>query len=159
MTIKVGKLAPDFELPASNGDKVKLSDFQGKHVLLYFYPKDMTPTCTTQACDFRDRSELFAAADTVIIGISVDPVKRHTKFIEKYGLPFLLLSDEDHRVAELYDVWQLKTLYGRQYMGVERSTFLIDKDGTLLREWRKVKIKGHVEETLKAVQDHLAQRV
>lgn len=159
MTIEVGKLAPDFELPASNGDKVKLSDFQGKHVLLYFYPKDMTPTCTTQACDFRDRSELFAAADTVIIGISVDPVKRHTKFIEKYGLPFLLLSDEDHRVAELYDVWQLKTLYGRQYMGVERSTFLIDKDGTLLREWRKVKIKGHVEETLKAVQDHLAQRV
>lgn len=159
MTIEVGKLAPDFELPASNGDRVKLSDFQGKQVLLYFYPKDMTPTCTTQACDFRDRSELFAAADTVIIGISVDPVKRHTKFIEKYGLPFLLLSDEDHRVAELYDVWQLKTLYGRQYMGVERSTFLIDKDGTLLREWRKVKIKGHVEETLKAVQDHAAQRV
>lgn len=158
MTIEVGKQAPDFELPASNGDMVKLSDFQGKHVLLYFYPKDMTPTCTTQACDFRDRSDLFAAADTVIIGISVDPVKRHTKFIEKYDLPFLLLSDEDHRVAELYGVWQLKTLYGRQYMGVERSTFLIDKDGTLLREWRKVKIKGHVEDTLKAVQDHSAQR-
>lgn len=159
MTTEIGKHAPDFELPASNGERVKLSDFKGKHVLLYFYPKDMTPACTTQACDFRDRSDLFAAADTVIIGISVDPVKRHTKFIEQYGLPFLLLSDEDHKVAELYGVWQLKTLYGRQYMGVERSTFVIGKDGTLLREWRNIRVKGHVEETLKFVQELAAQRV
>ncbi|WP_028553130.1 thioredoxin-dependent thiol peroxidase [Paenibacillus sp. UNC451MF] len=156
MTLECGQQAPDFELPSSNGQLVKLSDFRGKHVLLYFYPKDMTPTCTTQACDLRDRSDLFEAQNTVIIGISPDPVKRHTKFIEKYGLPFLLLSDEEHRVAELYEVWQLKTLYGKQYMGVERSTFIIDKEGILVKQWRKVKIKNHVEESLQFIRDNLA---
>ncbi|WP_079913810.1 thioredoxin-dependent thiol peroxidase [Paenibacillus sp. 32352] len=156
MTLECGQQAPDFELPSSSGQPVKLSDFRGKHVLLYFYPKDMTPTCTMQACDLRDRADLFEEQNTVIIGISPDPVNRHTKFIEKYGLPFLLLSDEDHRVAELYEVWQLKTLYGKQYMGVERSTFIIDKDGILVKQWRKVRIKHHVEEALEFIKNNLS---
>ncbi|MBE1445716.1 thioredoxin-dependent thiol peroxidase [Paenibacillus sp. OAS669] len=156
MTLECGQQAPDFELPSSSGQPVKLFDFRGKHVLLYFYPKDMTPTCTTQACDLRDRADLFEEQNTVIIGISPDPGNRHTKFIEKYGLPFLLLSDEDHRVAELYEVWQLKTLYGKQYMGVERSTFIIDKDGILVKQWRKVRIKHHVEEALEFIKNNLS---
>lgn len=156
MTVDIGKKAPDFELPASNGKTVKLSDFLGKHVVLYFYPKDMTPGCTTEACDFRDKNESFAELNAVILGVSPDQINRHDKFIEKYDLPFLLLADEDHKVAEVYDVWKLKKNYGKEYMGIERSTFIIDKEGNLVKEWRKVKVKGHVEEALEFIKENLA---
>ncbi|MEX2415766.1 MAG: thioredoxin-dependent thiol peroxidase [Paenibacillaceae bacterium] len=155
MTIEIGKQAPDFQLEASNGKRVKLSDFRGENVLLYFYPKDMTPTCTTQACDFRDRSKDFKGLNTVIIGVSTDSVSRHHKFIEKYDLPFVLLADEDHYLAELYHVWQLKKLYGHEFMGIVRSTFIIDQNGILVKQWPKVKIKEHVEEALDYIRTHL----
>lgn len=142
------KRAPDFSLPNQNGDMVRLSDFKGKHVVLYFYPKDMTPGCTTQACDFRDSHEQFADLDAVIIGISPDPVERHQKFIEKYDLPFILLADVDHQVAEAYGVWKLKKNFGKEYYGIERSTFLIDPNGEVVKEYRKVRVKNHVEDAL-----------
>lgn len=154
MVLEIGQLAPDFELTANNGQNVKLSDFRGKYVVLYFYPKDMTPGCTAEACDFRDHHERFKELNAVILGVSPDPVKRHQKFIEKHHLPFLLLADEDHRVAELYGVWKLKKMFGKEYMGIERSTFIIDKDGKLVQEWRKVKVKGHVEEALKYIKEN-----
>ncbi|WP_419883210.1 thioredoxin-dependent thiol peroxidase [Peribacillus sp. B-H-3] len=148
MTMKIGEKAPDFKLNASNGEVISLSDFAGKYIILYFYPKDMTPGCTTEACDFRDQHEQFKELDAVILGISPDPVDRHMKFIEKHGLPFLLLADENHEAAEAYDVWKLKKNFGKEYMGIERSTFLIDQQGILIKEWRKVKVKGHTEEAL-----------
>ncbi|WP_336784271.1 thioredoxin-dependent thiol peroxidase [Paenibacillus illinoisensis] len=151
MTLTEGKLALDFELPSSTGETVKLSDYRGQRVLIYFYPKDMTSSCTQQACDFRDRHEEFKGLNTVILGISTDPMSRHDKFIAKYGLPFTLLSDEEHQVAEKYGVWQLKKLYGKEYMGIVRSTFLIDEEGKLLKEWSKVRVKGHIEAALEAV--------
>ncbi|MCK1985815.1 MULTISPECIES: thioredoxin-dependent thiol peroxidase [Peribacillus] len=153
MTVKIGEKAPDFKLPANNGEMVSLSDFKGKYIVLYFYPKDMTPGCTTEACDFRDHNEHFEELDAVIIGVSPDPAARHEKFIEKHGLPFLLLADEDHEAAKIFDVWQLKKNFGKEYMGIERSTFLIDKDGKIVKEWRKVKVKGHVEEALDTLRD------
>ncbi|GEN46788.1 thioredoxin-dependent thiol peroxidase [Alkalibacillus haloalkaliphilus] len=155
MTVEVGKQAPDFTLPASNGEDVSLSDYKGKYVVLYFYPKDMTPGCTTQACDFRDNHESFKDLDAVILGVSPDPVKRHEKFIEKHDLPFLLLADEDHKVAEDYDVWKFKKNFGKEYYGIERSTFIIDPDGNLVKEWRKVKVKDHVEEALNYIKESL----
>lgn len=156
MTVEIGTKAPDFELPASNGEMVKLSDFLGKNIVLYFYPKDMTPGCTTEACDFRDKHESFAELNAVILGVSPDPMNRHDKFIEKYELPFLLLADEENKAAEAYDVWKLKKNFGKEYMGIERSTFVIDKDGRLAKEWRKVKVKGHVDEALQFIKDNLA---
>jgi len=152
MTLTEGKLAPDFELPSSTGETVKLSDYRGQRVLLYFYPKDMTSSCTQQACDFRDRHEEFKGLNTVILGISIDPMKQHDKFIAKYGLPFILLSDEEHQVAEQYGVWQLKKMYGKEYMGTVRSTFLIDEEGVLLKSWSKVRVKGHIEAALEVLQ-------
>ncbi|MBC8080925.1 MAG: thioredoxin-dependent thiol peroxidase [Gorillibacterium sp.] len=148
MTIHIGDIAPDFALQAVNGETVQLSDFLGKQVILYFYPKDSTPGCTQEACDFRDRQEEFGQLDTVILGISPDPVKAHIKFAAKFGLPFLLLADEEHEVSKKYEVWALKKNYGKEYMGIVRSTFLVSKEGTLLKEWRKVSVKGHVEEAL-----------
>ncbi|PWW25410.1 peroxiredoxin Q/BCP [Cytobacillus oceanisediminis] len=156
MAVAIGELAPDFELEASNGKKIKLSDYRGKNVVLYFYPKDMTPGCTTQACDFRDQYENFAGVNAVILGVSPDPLTRHEKFIEKHSLPFLLLADEDHKTAEAYDVWKLKKNFGKEYMGIERSTFIIDQEGKLVKEWRKVKVKGHVEEALEYIKENLA---
>lgn len=153
--VEVGQLAPDFELVADNGEKVKLSDFRGKYVVLYFYPKDMTPGCTTQACDFRDHHESFVDLDAVILGVSPDPQARHQKFKEKHDLPFLLLVDEDHQVAEAYGVWKLKKNFGKEYMGIERSTFIIDKEGKIAKEWRKVRVKGHVEEALRFIKEEL----
>ncbi|ANB60168.1 thioredoxin-dependent thiol peroxidase [Anoxybacteroides amylolyticum] len=144
----IGNLAPDFTLPASNGTMVSLSDFRGKFVVLYFYPKDMTPGCTAEACDFRDYYDQFRNLNAVILGVSTDSVERHQKFVEKYALPFLLLADEQHEVAERYGVWKHKKNFGKEYMGIERSTFVIDEEGRLLREWRGVKVKGHVEEAL-----------
>ncbi|EEL52208.1 thioredoxin-dependent thiol peroxidase [Bacillus cereus] len=146
--VAVGEVAPDFTLEGSNGEQITLSDFRGKNVVLYFYPKDMTPGCTTEACDFRDAYGLFREKDTVILGVSPDSANRHLKFIEKHDLPFVLLVDEDHKVAERYDVWKLKKNFGKEYMGIERSTFLINKDGELVKEWRKVKVKGHIEDVL-----------
>lgn len=155
MTVEIGIQAPDFELEASNGETIKLSNYKGKNVVLYFYPKDMTPGCTTQACDFRDQSQLFHELDAVILGVSTDPVNRHQKFVEKYGLPFLLLADTDHEVAETYGVWKLKKNFGKEYMGIERSTFIINKEGKLVKEWRKIQVKGHVEDALTYIRENL----
>jgi peroxiredoxin Q/BCP len=152
MTIEVGFSAPDFALPATNGEQIQLSDFRGKHVVLYFYPKDLTTACINQACDFRDKANDFTLLDTIVLGVSMDPIKQHHRFIDKYNLPFMLLTDEDHKVAELYDVWQLKKLYGKEYLGIVRSTFLIDKKGVLVKAWRNIRVKGHVEEVWKAVE-------
>ncbi|PYZ96941.1 thioredoxin-dependent thiol peroxidase [Alteribacter lacisalsi] len=153
MTVEVGQKAPEFTLPANDGKAVNLSDYKGKYVVLYFYPKDMTPGCTTQACDFRDQKESFEELDAVILGVSPDPVERHEKFIDKHGLTFQLLADEDHKVAEEYGVWKLKKNFGKEYMGIERSTFVIDKEGNIIKEWRKVKVKGHVEEALEFIRE------
>lgn len=145
--------AKEFTLPASNGKGVSLKDFLGKNVILYFYPKDNTPGCTTEACSFRDSMEEFNNNDTVILGVSKDSIKKHNNFIEKYNLPFLLLSDEEGTVCEEYGVWQLKKMMGKEYMGIVRSTFLIDKKGKIVKEWRGVKVDGHIEEVLLALKD------
>lgn len=140
--------APFFALKNEKGETIRLNDFLGKKVLLYFYPKDMTPGCTTEACDFRDAYEDFSSLNVVILGVSLDDEGKHTKFIEKYNLPFSLLVDADHTVAEQYGVWVLKKMYGREYMGIERSTFLIDEKGYVMKEWRKVRVKNHIEDVL-----------
>lgn len=150
--LQVGELAPDFVLPASNGENVSLSEYRGRNVVLYFYPKDMTTACTQESCDFRDANAEMLKHNTVILGISIDTVKSHQRFIEKKELPFLLLADTEHAVCELYGVWQLKKLYGREYMGLVRSTFLINAEGRLVQEWRKVRVKGHTQQVLEAVQ-------
>ncbi|MCJ7843315.1 thioredoxin-dependent thiol peroxidase [Lederbergia sp. NSJ-179] len=153
----INEMAPDFQLKASNGENVSLSDFRGKkHIVLYFYPKDMTPGCTTEACDFRDHHDDFSELDVVILGVSPDPIEKHEKFVEKHGLPFLLLVDEQHEAAEKYDVWKQKKMFGKEFMGIERSTFIIDKEGKLVKEWRKVKVKGHVEEALNFIKTTLS---
>ena len=149
--VQVGQLVPDFTLPGSNGEDVSLSDYRGKKVVIYFYPKDMTPGCTQESCDFRDYHGDYEKHHTVVLGISPDPLKSHAKFIEKHQLPFTLLSDEDHQVAEQFGVWQLKKNYGKEYMGIVRSTFLIDEEGKLMQEWRGVRVKGHIEAVLQAV--------
>lgn len=149
----IGKTAPDVALPASNGTTVKLSDFRGKQIVLYFYPKDMTPGCTTQACDFRDQYESFADLNAVIIGVSTDPLNRHEKFIEKHGLPFLLLADVEHELADTFGVWKLKKNFGKEYFGIERSTFIISETGIVVKEWRKVSVKGHVQEALQVLKE------
>ncbi|KIL39679.1 peroxiredoxin [Gordoniibacillus kamchatkensis] len=156
MNITTGELAPQFQFVTGNGDIMRLSDFQGKYVVLYFYPRDLTPSCTAQACDFRDHFEEFTLLNVVIIGISTDPMKTHGKFIKKYNLPFLLVSDEDHAISELYGAWKLKSMYGKTYMGIERSSFLINPKGILIHEWRKVKVPGHISNILKYLKDVIA---
>ena len=147
----VGQPAPAFRLPASTGGELGPEDFRGKQALvLYFYPKDDTTGCTAQACGFRDQFPKFGKVDAAIIGVSRDSVKSHDKFKAKYDLPFILGSDEKGDVTEKYGVWVEKSMYGRKYMGIERSTFLIDDKGVLRQEWRKVKVPGHVDEVLKA---------
>lgn len=139
------KKAPLFTLPNEKGEQVALKDFLGKkHVILYFYPKDMTPGCTTEACDFAAAYEDFSDLDAVILGVSPDPAERHEKFIAKHNLPFSLLVDTDVQVAEAYGVWQLKKNFGKEYMGIVRSTFLINKEGIVQEEWRNVRVKDHV---------------
>lgn len=140
--------APNFTLLNENEEKISLSNYRGKKVILYFYPKDMTPGCTTEACDFRDHYETFTDLNAVILGISGDDAKKHSKFIEKYGLPFSLLVDENHEVCEKYGVWVLKKMFGREYMGIERSTFLINENGIVEKEWRKVSVKNHIVDVL-----------
>ena len=150
--IKEGNKAPDFTALDQDGKKVKLSSFKGKkNIALYFYPKDMTPGCTTQACDFRDQQKNFKS--TVILGVSIDSQERHQKFIEKHDLPFTLLSDVDKKVVQKYGVWQEKKLYGKTFMGIVRSTFIIDKTGTVRKIFVKVKVKNHIEEVLSAIKE------
>ncbi len=125
MTIEIGQTAPDMKLVNDSGEEVALTDFKGKYVVLYFYPKDMTPGCTTEACDFRDQHESFAGLDAVIIGVSPDSRDKHEKFKQKHDLPFQLLVDDEHKLAEAFDVWKLKKNFGKEYMGIERSTFFV----------------------------------
>ena len=147
-SIKIGNKAPTFTLESSAGSARSLKDFRGKNVVLYFYPKDNTSGCTTQACDFRDNKLKFSRANTVIVGISPDSITSHDSFIEKFDLPFELLADEEKKVCKKYGVWKEKSMYGRKYMGVERSTFVIDAEGVLRAEMRKVKVPGHIDEVL-----------
>jgi len=153
MAAKIGNKAPAFNMPTDGGGTITLKDLKGKKVVLYFYPKDDTPGCTKEACSFRDTMPDFKKVKAIIIGVSKDDVKKHKKFKEKYDLPFQLASDEDGKVCEAYGVWKKKNMYGRTYMGIERSTFLIDEDGRLQAEWRKVKVPGHVEAVLKAAKE------
>lgn len=150
-SLEIGKKAPPFTLEDQNGEKVKLSQFSGQYVVLYFYPKDNTPGCTTEACDFRDHTKKFEKANAVVLGVSPDAASSHQKFIKKFDLPFRLLVDEQHEVAEKYGVWGEKSLYGKKFMGIIRSTFLIGPDGKIVSVWSKVKIDGHVAEVLKAL--------
>lgn len=148
----IGDKAPDFLLPASNGQTVSLTDFKGKkNVVLYFYPKDDTPGCTVQACGFRDSIKNIESRDTIVLGVSPDKIASHEKFIKKFGLPFLLLSDEDHKMSTAYGVWVEKSMYGRKYMGIERTTFVIDKAGKIIKVFEKVKPQGHNEEILQVL--------
>ena len=149
--LKVGQPAPEFVLPNQDGTEMKLSDFKGKRIVLYFYPRDNTPGCTTEANAFKDNIEGFESLNTVVLGVSKDSIKSHTNFICKYELPFNLLSDKELEVIKAYDVWQLKKMYGKESMGVVRSTFLIDEEGILREQWTKVKVKGHAEAVLEAV--------
>ncbi len=153
-----GAPAPDFRLPDATGTEHGLSDYRGRWVVLYFYPADDTPGCTTEACQFRDRHAAIEAAGAVVLGVSPDDPASHARFQAKYDLPFTLLADVDHRVAERYGAWQLKTSYGRSQMGVVRSTFLIDPEGRIARVWPKVKADGHAEEVLAALTDEQAHR-
>jgi peroxiredoxin Q/BCP len=145
--VKEGNKAPDFSGKNQEGQLLKLSSFKGKkNIILYFYPKDMTPGCTTEACDFRDHYKQFK--NTTILGVSIDSPERHQKFIAKYSLPFDLIADENKKIVEKYGVWQEKKLYGKTFMGIIRSTFIIDKNGVIQKIFTKVKVKGHVEEVL-----------
>ncbi len=149
--LKEGDLAPDFELPSSAGGTAKLSDFRGKKVVLYFYPEDDTSGCTREACSFRDNKENLNSLKAVLLGVSKDSLESHDKFIRKYGLNFVLLSDAGLKAHKLYDTWRLKNLYGREYWGTERSTFVIDEKGRIKRLFRKVKVDGHTQEVLQAL--------
>jgi thioredoxin-dependent peroxiredoxin len=149
--LEIGDKAPAFDMPTNGGGNVSLSGLSGKNIVLYFYPKDDTPGCTLEAKDFRDHIDEFKKLDTVIIGVSKDSVKSHEKFQEKYCLPFPLASAEETSVCEDYGVWKEKMNYGKTYMGIERTTFLIDKKGIIRKIWRKVKVEAHVEDVLKNV--------
>ena len=148
---QLNKKAPNFKLPATGDKTLSLADFKGKNLVIYFYPKDNTPGCTTEGQDFRDHYKQFQKHNTEILGVSRDSLRTHENFRKKHEFPFDLLSDADEEMCKAFDVIKLKKLYGREYMGIERSTFLIDSQGKLKQEWRKVKVKGHVEEVLEAV--------
>lgn len=152
MSVTIGEKAPDFTMPTDGNGSVSLSKLQGKPVVLYFYPKDDTSGCTAEACGFRDSFPDYGKTGATVIGVSRDSVASHDKFKNKYQLPFILAADADGKVTEGYGVWIEKSMYGRKYMGIDRSTFLIDKDGVVRGVWRKVKVGGHVAEVLKAVQ-------
>lgn len=149
--LQPGDKAPAFKLTDENGKPVTLADFKGKKVVLYFYPKDATPGCTTEACDFRDNLNRIAKTGAVVLGVSADSAESHRKFKEKQGLNFPLLSDPDRKSIEAYGVWQEKSLYGRKFMGIVRSTFIIDGNGSITKVFPKVKVAGHVEEVLAAL--------
>lgn len=151
--LETGDKAPDFSVPTETGEIVSLSALKGMQVVLYFYPKDDTPGCTIEAKDFRDHIEDFKSANTVVVGVSKDSVKSHEKFVEKLCLPFSLASDEHSTMCEDYGVWVEKNMYGKKYMGIERTTFLIDTKGVIKALWRKVKVEGHVAEVLATAQE------
>lgn len=151
--LEVGKKAPTFSLMDSNGVKVSLNDFKGRKVVLYFYPKDNTSGCTKEACDFRDFFPDFKKLKATVIGVSPDSIDSHKKFIQKYNLPFILLSDDKKEVVTKYDVWKEKSMYGKKYMGVERTTFIIDEEGKILKVFPKVKVDGHINEIIKVLKE------
>jgi peroxiredoxin Q/BCP len=148
MSLQIGDQAPDFTLLSDNNEKVSLHDFRGKKVLIYFYPKDNTPGCTKQACDFRDALPDFVTNDIIVLGISKDNVARHQKFKKQHQLPFPLLADENGEICTAYEVMSKKSLFGRTFLGIQRSTFLIDENGIIRAIWRKVKVPGHVQQVL-----------
>lgn len=147
--LTAGKKAPSFTLQNQEGKKISLKDYFGKKVVLYFYPKDNTSGCTKEACDFRDNYVSFQSKEIIVIGISKDSPESHKKFIEKFSLPFVLLSDPECEVLEKYGVWKEKKMYGKSYMGIERTTFLIDEKGNIERIFEKIKVTGHIEEIKK----------
>ncbi|AZQ61467.1 thioredoxin-dependent thiol peroxidase [Flammeovirga pectinis] len=148
MALEIGQVAPDFTSIDQDGNEIKLSDYQGKKVVLYFYPKDMTPGCTAEACDLRDNYEKLLAEGWVVLGVSTDAAERHQRFIAKYELPFPLIADVDHKVHDLYGTWQLKKTFGKEYMGTVRTTFLIDEKGILTDIIKKVKTKEHTKQII-----------
>lgn len=150
--LKPGDKAPDFKLTADNGKTVSLKDFKDKKVVLYFYPKDMTSGCTAEACDFRDNIKKIEKNNAVVLGVSADDTQSHIKFKDKYDLPFTLLSDESKKMLEDYGVWQEKSMYGRKYMGIVRTTFIIDGKGKIEKVYEKVKVAGHVEDIISSLQ-------
>ena len=152
LKLKEGDMAPAFTAATNGGGKVSLADFKGQHVVLYFYPKDDTPGCTKEACGFRDQFAAFKRAGAVVLGVSVDPVKAHDKFVAKFKLPFTLLSDEDRKIVQDYGVWGEKVFMGRKYLGTHRVTFLIGPDGRIKKIWQSVKPEEHPAEVLAAIQ-------
>ena len=151
--VALGKKVPAFSLPATGDKEISLADCKGKNLVLYFYPKDSTPGCTTEGQDFRDKINTFRRRKTMLLGVSRDSLKSHENFKAKHKFPFDLLSDSDEKLCQLFDVIKEKNMYGRKVMGIERSTFLIDDKGVLRREWRKIKVPGHVEEVLEAIKE------
>lgn len=151
VVLKIGDSAPSFRASTAGHQNISLEDFRGRKVVLYFYPRDNTPGCTKEACDFRDASARFQNMGITVLGVSPDSAESHQKFQRKYSLPFLLISDEDHCIANAYGVWQEKSLYGKKFMGIVRSTFVIDKKGEIAAIYKKVKVTGHVESLLESV--------
>jgi peroxiredoxin Q/BCP len=149
--LKPGDKAPHFKLKSDSGELLSLKDYKGKKVILYFYPKDMTSGCTVEACDFRDNIKKFEKKNVVVIGVSADDTKSHVKFKQKYDLPFTLLSDETHKMLEYYGVWQEKSMYGKKYEGIVRTTFVIDENGKIEKVFEKVKVDGHINEILESL--------
>ena len=150
----IGKMAPDFTLPSSTGENISLKQYKGKKtVILYFYHKDETPGCTKQACEFRDHSAEFERHNVVILGVSTDPIETHLKFRDKHHLPFPLLTDEDAAVSKLFGVYKMKNLYGKKYLGIERTTFIIDKTGRIAQIYPKVKVDGHIQDLIEFVRE------
>ena len=156
-TLEIGNKAPDFTLPANGNQEISLSDYKGQKVVLYFYPKDNTPGCTTESCSFRDHKKDFEGLNAQIIGISKCSVKKHDNFVAKQNLNFPLVSDENSNMCERYGTWKEKSMYGKTYMGIERSTFIIDEQGNIEAIWRKVKVKGHVEAVKEALDEAAAK--
>ncbi|ABE50575.1 alkyl hydroperoxide reductase/ Thiol specific antioxidant/ Mal allergen [Methylobacillus flagellatus KT] len=152
MSTMLNQAIPDFELPSTSGKIFKLSDYIGKKLIIYFYPKDNTPGCTNQGKDLRDLYEAFKASNTDIVGISRDSLKSHENFKAKFSFPFELLSDSEEKACTLFDVIKMKKLYGKEVRGIERSTFVVDEQGVLIREWRKVKVDGHAQQVLEFIQ-------
>jgi peroxiredoxin Q/BCP len=150
---KIGKKVTDIKLAATGDQTIQLSDFRGKNIVLYFYPKDSTPGCTLEGQDFRDNKRKFSARNTIVLGVSRDSIKSHENFKSKQSFPFDLLSDPNEKLCKQFDVIKEKNMYGKKVIGIERSTFLIDQDGILTKEWRKVKVKGHVEEVLEEIKN------
>ena len=151
--VQVGKKVPDFKALLDNEETFKLSENKGKNLVFYFYPKDNTPGCTKEGEDFRDNYSVIKKLNTEVIGVSKDSVTSHQKFVQKFNFPFNLISDENEKVCNLFNVIKEKNMYGRKYMGIERSTFLIDTNGKLVKEWRKVRVKGHVDDVLESIKE------